>query len=77
MGRGRASRRPARCDEVPWEAAVAHGLPGSYVAASQCGPCSQEGRLEAIESLARRVVEGHDVRLSCHCFPRACHGGVV
>ena len=56
---------------------MAHGLPGSYVAASQCGPCSQEGRLEAIESLARRVVEGHDVRLSCHCFPRACHGGVI
>ena len=38
------------------------------------GPVAQAARCQAIDALANRLADGHDVRLVCVCAPRRCHG---
>ena len=56
---------------TPLQVAEEMGIP-------QCQVCdvsaiTQDARGEAVRAIGRRVAAGHDVRLLCWCYPRACH----
>ena len=64
---------PCEDDDAPQRIARAARMPARALEAEACASGAQAGRLEALETLARRVATGEDVRLLCWCWPRQCH----
>ena len=65
---------PPHDDDAVYRIAAAAGVPDAAVCAECVEEGSQSRRLAAVEALATRLANGHDVRLICHCTPARCHG---
>ena len=65
---------PAHEDDAVFRIAAAAGVPDAAICAECVEEGSQSARLAAVEALATRLANGHDVRLICYCAPARCHG---
>ena len=53
--------------------AAERGIPARCVECDADAENAQAERLEALDSIARRVAAGSDVRILCWCYPKRCH----